>query len=95
MEVSRDRDGIRLRLYVRPGAKKDAILGVHGDALRVNIAGAPVRGEANRALRRFLARLLNTAPSQIEIVSGHNSRHKTVKVMGVDRDRIKGILGLD
>jgi uncharacterized protein (TIGR00251 family) len=95
MKVSRDRDGIRLRLYVRPGAKKDAILGVHGDALKVNIASPPVGGAANRALQRFLANLLNAAPSQIEIVSGYTSRQKTVKVMGVDRDRIKGILGLD
>lgn len=95
MKLIQDGDGIRLRVYVRPGTKKDAVLGTHGEELKVDIASPPVRGAANDALKRFFADVLSISPSQVEIISGRTSRHKMIRVMGVTRDHIKAILGLD
>ena len=87
-----DKDGVRLRVYVRPRSRKDAILGLHGDALKVSIVSPPVGGAANRALRGFLARVLDIPASRIEIVSGHTSTYKMVKIFGLSPDRVKAFL---
>jgi len=92
MKLIQNSDGIRLRIYVRPRARRDAILGIHGDALRVGVTSPPVEGAANRALKRFLASVLAISPSKVEIVSGRTSRHKTVKITGVSVDRVRTLL---
>ncbi len=92
MKLIQKRDGIRLRIYVRPRAGRDAILGIHGDALRIGVTSSPVEGAANRALKRFLASVLAISPSRVEIVSGRVSRHKTVKITGVSADRGRTLL---
>jgi uncharacterized protein (TIGR00251 family) len=68
----------RLRLRVRPGAKKDAILGEHGGALRVSVTAPPERGKANRAVAALLAGALGVPPSSVEITSGESSPDKVV-----------------
>jgi uncharacterized protein (TIGR00251 family) len=92
MKLIQDGDGIRLRVYVRPGARKDAILGPHGEELKVDIASPPVRGAANDALKRFFADVLSISPSHVEIISGRTSRHKTVKITGLPLDHVKTLL---
>jgi uncharacterized protein len=42
-----------------------------------------VDGAANEALVKFLAHAFSIAKSQVEIVSGHTSRDKIVRVVGV------------
>ncbi len=92
MKLIEERDGVRLRVYVRPGARKDAILGIHGDALKVSITSPPVGGAANRELRRFLAGTLDIPPSWVEILSGHTSRTKVLRIMGLSLDRVRTLL---
>ena len=40
----------RLTLHIQPGAKKTAVAGPHGDALKIRLAAPPVDGKANAAL---------------------------------------------
>lgn len=70
----------RLRLRVRPGGKKNAILGEHGGALRVSVTAQPERGKANRAVVKLLADVLGIAASEVAIVSGETSGDKVVEV---------------
>jgi uncharacterized protein (TIGR00251 family) len=72
--------GTRLRLRVKPGARKRAILGVHAGALKLSVNAPPERGKANRAAIRLLAEALDLLPSDIELLAGHGSRDKTVFV---------------
>ena len=92
MELLENRDEIRFKVLVKPGARKDTILGIHGDALKVSVKSPPVRGAANLGLRKYLARRLGIAPSQIEILSGSTSRFKTLKIVGISRDRVESLL---
>jgi uncharacterized protein (TIGR00251 family) len=48
----------------------------------VRITAPPVEGKANEALIRFLAKELRTSPSRIEIIKGHHSREKTLRISG-------------
>jgi len=75
-------DGVIFRVKVQPGAGKNEIGGVQGDALKIKIDAPPVKGKANKALVDFLARKLSVKKSEVEIISGHTSRIKKIKVLG-------------
>jgi uncharacterized protein (TIGR00251 family) len=80
-----DADGhVVLSLYVQPGASRPGVVGRHGPAVKVRVAAAPEQGKANAALARLLAGELGLRPSDIEVVSGHASRHKRVRLHGTD-----------
>jgi len=92
MKLVEDRDGVTLRVYVRPRARKNTIVGIHGDALKVTITSPPVDGAANYGLREYLATTLGIPPSRVEILSGGTSRHKIVRIRGVSSDRVMALL---
>ena len=67
---------------VVPRASRSCVAGEHDGALRVRVAAPPVEGAANEELVRFLARALGVPPRAVEIVSGHTSKTKRVRVHG-------------
>jgi len=83
--------------YVRvvPRGRRDKIVGVHGDALKIRLTAPPVKGKANRALRKFLADCLGVSRSDVEILSGHTSRQKRVRVHGVAANAIHALLSVE
>ena len=68
---------------VVPRASRTAVAGEHDGALRVRVAAPPVEGAANEELARFLAKTLGVPARDVEIVSGHASKSKRVRVRGV------------
>lgn len=70
----------RLRLRVRPGGKKNGILGEHGGALRIGVTAPPERGKANRAVIALLAEALELPLSGVEIATGESSPDKVAVV---------------
>gem|GEM_PF-565463 len=73
-------DACFLRVHVQPGAGRDAVSGVHGDALKVRLRARAKGGEANAALQRFLSEALLFSRSGVDLVSGQKSRIKRVRV---------------
>jgi uncharacterized protein (TIGR00251 family) len=73
-------DGWSLTIRVQPGARRSEVVGPHGDALRIRVAGPAVDGRANAELVRFLAGHLGVPARDVEIVRGHTSRTKVVRV---------------
>ena len=90
--LQRDGEGVRVKVFVKPRARKNAVVGMQGDAVKIQITSPPVEGAANRDLRKFLAKTLGVAPSRVEIVSGHAARHKTVRIMGVTPEEVDALL---
>lgn len=78
-------DAIVLTLHLQPGAARDEIVGLHGDALKVRIQSPPVDGKANQALQRFLAELFAVPRQQVQLIQGETTRRKRVRVAGVTR----------
>jgi uncharacterized protein len=72
-----------VRVRVQPRASRDEITAWQDDALRVRVTAAPVEGDANAAVRRLLARSLGIAPSSVDVVRGHRSRDKVLRVAGL------------
>lgn len=76
--LSSHAEGLVLALHVQPGARRTAVVGVHGDRLKIAIASPPADGRANAALLEFLARRLSVARAALELLSGASSREKRV-----------------
>ncbi|HEX9077213.1 MAG TPA: DUF167 domain-containing protein [Anaerolineae bacterium] len=93
--LSRQGDGaVSFAVKLVPRASKSGIAGIEGDAVKVRVKAPPVEGKANEALVRFLADVLDVSRSQVEIVSGHASRRKVVRIRGVSPDRIEKALSV-
>ena len=80
--IQKTGNGVIFRIKVQPGAVKNKIVGVQGDALKIKISAPPVKGKANKALIDFLAEKLGVKKSAVEIISGHTSKIKKIKVIG-------------
>ena len=72
--------GTVLHVRVKPGSRRNEILGVHDGALKLGVVARPEKGKANRGVLKLLAKLLDLAPSTIELVAGNTSQDKTVLV---------------
>jgi uncharacterized protein len=81
--------GITFAVRVHPRAKKNAITGEVGEALKISLTAPPIEGRANKACIEFLAELLNVSRSSITIASGASSRNKNVRVAGVTAQYVR------
>jgi uncharacterized protein (TIGR00251 family) len=81
-----------LSLRIQPRASKNEAVRMENGGLKIRLTAPPVEGAANEALIRFLAEMLSVAKSQIEIVSGHASREKIVRIHGVTEDDATRVL---
>ncbi len=74
---------VLLRLSVQPGAGRAAVVGRHGDALRVRVAPPPADGRANAAVLALLADVLGVPAARLELVAGERTRQKRVRIRDV------------
>jgi uncharacterized protein (TIGR00251 family) len=73
-----------LSLWVQPKASRNEVVGYQGELLRIRVTAPPSGGLANRMCCQLLAKAMGVAPSRIEIISGHSSRKKRVRVQDGD-----------
>lgn len=74
-----------IRAKATPNAKQSQWMGwesgpLLGPLLRVKIQSPPIDGKANKELRQFLAKNLNTQKAKIRLIKGVTSRIKTFEV---------------
>jgi len=67
-------------VQVLPRASRSEIVGAHNGALKVRLAAPPVDGAANQELTRLLARAFKVSRRSVQIIAGHASREKQVRV---------------
>ncbi len=82
---------ILITLKITPNASKNQLVGWRENLLCLRIRGVPEKGRVNEELIDFLAELLDVAKSQIEIVSGHTSRLKRIKIEGISEEKFYSI----
>jgi uncharacterized protein (TIGR00251 family) len=85
-------DGCTLTLRIQPGAKKNAVLTPHGDALRIALTAPPVDGKANEALITFIAEALSLPRARISLLSGQTSRSKVLRITGKSAAEVEAAL---
>jgi uncharacterized protein len=76
-------DGVSLAIKLQPRASANEIGEPLGNELRIKVTAPPVDSAANEALVRLLAETLDCPRGRVELLRGHASRHKIVKVVGI------------
>jgi uncharacterized protein len=85
-------DGVLLSVKLQPRASANEIGDALGNELRIKVTAPPVDAAANEALVKLLAQQLNCPRNRVDLVRGHTSRHKTVKLYGLTaEDVVKGL----
>jgi hypothetical protein len=74
--------GISFWIHVSPGAKRETIGGVHGDALRIAVQAPPLEGRANAACARALAAAFGVKGGAVALDPGARGRRKRVSIAG-------------
>ncbi len=92
LRVTEREDGCTFGVHVLPRSRRDEVVGVYDGSLRVRLQAPPERGKANAALRAFLAHRLDVPKREVEILSGHTSRNKVVRVGGVRAADVQALL---
>ncbi len=88
--------GAAFAIKVHPRAKKNAITGVVGEALKLSLTAPPVDRKANQAVIKFFADCFEIPRSSVTIASGETSRNKVVRIAGLSKpvveQRLAGVL---
>lgn len=87
--VSESAQGVSFAVKVHPRARKNAITGIVGDALKLSLTAPPVEGKANQAVIEFFADLFAIPRSSVTIASGTTSRNKVVRIAGLSRAAVE------
>jgi uncharacterized protein len=75
-------DGCTLRVRIHPGARRNAVAGMHDGALKISLTAPPIEGRANEALIGFLAEALRLPKARVALVAGMTSRSKVLRIEG-------------
>jgi len=75
-------DGAVIAVKVIPGASRDRVVGVLGDALKIATSTAAEKGKANAAVAALLARTLGVDKRRVRLVSGQTSARKEFCIAG-------------
>ena len=94
ISIQAGKDGVKFAVRVHPRAKKNAISGEVGDALKVSLTAPPIEGRANEACIEFFAKLLKVPRSSVSIASGQSSRNKVIQIAGVPAEYVRSHLNI-
>ena len=83
MLVNETSGAVTFTVRVQPRARRNAVIGELGDALKLALTAPPVEGRANEACIEFLAEVLDVPRSAVSIISGQASRNKVIRVTGI------------
>jgi uncharacterized protein (TIGR00251 family) len=81
-------DGVLVSIKLQPRASANQIGEPLGNELRIKVTAPPVDATANAALVRLVAEILDCPRGKVELVRGHTSRHKVVKIFGVSEHEV-------
>ena len=90
--LSMQSDGLLLAIKLQPRASTNQIGQPLGNELRIRVTAPPVDSAANEALLRFLAEKLKCPRGSVDLIRGHTSRHKVVKLYGLSAEEVLGKL---
>ncbi|MGH2807014.1 MAG: DUF167 domain-containing protein [Actinomycetota bacterium] len=86
--VSTSKGATIVDVFVQPRAAKNAIVGIHGSALKLKVTAPPVEGRANRAAEELVAETLGIPRSAVRVTSGETSRHKRLAISGISGEKV-------
>jgi uncharacterized protein (TIGR00251 family) len=80
---------VLLPVAVQPRASRNAVVGLHGNALKLLLTAPPVEGAANTACLRFVADLLGVSRARLSIIKGTKARQKLICIADMSVDVLR------
>jgi hypothetical protein len=82
------KEGVLIKVYVKPNSKEDKIVGVNKERRRIVIKiSEPARkGRCNKHLLKFLSKLTG---KRVVILRGEKSKEKDILIENVELDKVK------
>ena len=87
--VNESAKGVTFAVKIQPRARKNAITGTVGDAIKLAVTAPPVEGKANQAVIEFFADFFEIPRSSVSIASGETSRNKVIRVSGISAQQVR------
>ena len=82
-----------LKVRIIPRAKENQISAVLDDGtFKIRVQAPPTDGKANKAVIKYLSKILDINRSRIHIVSGEKARTKKISFNGYNLDQIESKL---
>lgn len=91
LRVTQTPEGVIFNVHVQPRASRCEICGPKDGELRLRLTSPPVEDAANKQCVELIAKALGIAKSRVTIKAGAKSRHKVVKVEGVDQGSLLSV----
>ena len=88
-------EGVVVSVYVQPKSRREQIVGMQADRLKLAVTEPPDRGRANEAVMRLLARTVGIAPSSVRLLRGDTSRNKELLLAGQVLSEVSSRLLID
>ena len=76
---------VDIQVYVKPEARFTGLRMEAGE-LVFYTEEPPLQGRANASLVRFFSRLFHVQPAKVDIVYGHRSRVKRIRIYDIDAE---------
>ena len=85
-------DSVVLSVRAAPGARRERIVGILGEALKIAVSAPPEKGRANQRIAELLIELLGLPARSVELLSGASSRDKRFAVTGISAAELRARL---
>ena len=95
LRVTQTPDGVVFNIHVQPRASRCEICPPKDGELRLRLTSPPVEDAANKQCVELIAKALGIAKSRVTIKAGAKSRHKVVKVEGVQSASLAALFNED
>ncbi|MGE9516239.1 MAG: DUF167 domain-containing protein [Solitalea-like symbiont of Tyrophagus putrescentiae] len=83
-----NKNKVKIHVKIHANAKKNAIVNVKDDLIRISIKSRPVNNEANKELLEFLSTILKLSKKNISITKGLTSKFKTVSIDNYNEEEL-------
>jgi uncharacterized protein (TIGR00251 family) len=84
LPYSKAKDGVVIEVKVEPRSSRNEIVGAGDKIIRIKLTAPPVGGAANALLIKLLAEKFGIRKRDVVIMKGESSRHKLIKLRGVN-----------
>ncbi len=89
---STQKNDLIIYFKVIPNSKKNYIVEINNDFIKVKLTAMPIENKANCALIKYLSKLFNISKSSFQILVGEKNKYKSIKISNLTQDKLLKIL---
>jgi uncharacterized protein (TIGR00251 family) len=87
-------NSIRLTVNVKALRSETKLLCEPDGTITIHVAAPPMKGKANREIRKWLSQKLGISSSNVQLVAGFHSNVKVIEIKGMTDAEIAAALGI-